>query len=192
MRKTGLLFCVLLLVSLLLPASAVAADEGVERFTAQAAIVQTSPGVPQPILHPTKGMVGLKTTGQVFEGTLTSDWGELDGAAITIYHNSLIRLAAPDEGGNVPFRGLARGTFQITKDGSTVIGSYFARLTGTLTPVAPNVWGVSVTDRGVWRVQSADGDFASLVPGGGKLLAQVSGYLGYEWGTLTISGLHRD
>ncbi|MDA0799604.1 MAG: hypothetical protein O2884_13180 [Chloroflexi bacterium] len=124
MRKK---FTLISLVALLLMAAVPGVAFAAHSFTANGDIVRVDAG--DVSFLPSGAML---TANQVFAGSLSSDWKQLNGADIVVNQNSAIGADIPSllSTGVGAVWGQAWGTFTVSDGQDSLVGSYGANLTG--------------------------------------------------------------
>lgn len=176
-----------LLLSFSMPSAAVA--KAPEPFSATIQVAITGPGVTVP------AGAGWRTTDEVVTGTVDvyttnpKRWAALEGATITVTHNSHTLIAAD---GTI-LEGNAHAKFVLEKrDGAgtvvgTIVGNYHGKISGYFS-IDPSK---GFKDDGGWNLVSATGAYAGVQAHGSwaASLAYDSNF-GTFVGLATLSGTH--
>ncbi len=198
MRKR---FSLISLVALLLMAAVPGVAFAARSFTANGDIVRVDAG--DVSFLPNGAML---TENQVFAGSLSSDWKQLDDAEIVVNQNSAIGadIASLLSTGVGAVWGQAWGSFTVSDDEDSFSGTYGANLTGyifvdysgacapsTILSPVPVPLGIVVNDNGGWSAidGTPTGSYDAINEDGGSLIAGASGCIGGdELATISISG----
>jgi len=163
-------------------------------FAGTAEVMVVDPG--------TSTMVGMKiiTRGERIEGVFSSveGWPALEGASLSVHHNSIITLSSPDPDTGVgEFKGKAWARMGVAMDGGRLFGIYRADISGEyqFTPDGQLVilW---VLDQGTFKVMGRIlDDGRTFVKANGEWAATLSlTPVGPGWtlaGCAQISGEYR-
>ena len=199
--RRRLLFTVLVLplvLITLMPVSAVAKPDKalspVEQFAATAQVVVTDPG--KSILQGSR----ITTRGEMIEGVFSTvqNWPALEGASLSVRHNSVITLSPPGEDGVGFFQGNATALVTVSPlSGGRLFGRYTATLEGEYTFTGDGqlviLW---VLDTGTFKIigRILDVDGHTIVKASGEwnatlLLTQVGPYFTLA-GMAQVSGAY--
>lgn len=198
MRKR---FTLISMVALLLMAAVPGVAFAARSFSANGDIVRVNAG--DVSFLPSGAML---TENQVFVGSLSSDWKQLDGADIVVNQNSAIGadVASLLSTGVGALFGQAWGTFSVTDGQDALVGSYGANLSGwifvdqtgacpatTILSPFPVPLALVVEDAGGWTsVDGTEGGaYNAINENGGSLIAGAQGCLGGdEFASVNITG----
>jgi hypothetical protein len=200
MRKR---FTLISLVALLLMATVPGVAFAARAFTAGGGIVRVDPGT---VSFPPALGGAMLTENQVFVGSLSSDWKQLNGADIVVNQNSAIGADVPSllTTGVGALFGQAWGSFTVTNGQDSLVGSYGANLSGwvfvdqtgacpatTILSPFPVPLGIVIEDAGGWSAieGTPDGAYNAINEAGGGLIAGAQGCIGGdEFATVSITG----
>jgi hypothetical protein len=198
MRKK---FTLISLVGLLLMAVVPGVAFAARSFTANGDIVRVDAG---DVSFLTSG--AMLTENQVFAGSLSSDWKQLNGADVVVNQNSAIGADIPSllSTGVGAVWGQAWGSFTLSDGQDSLVGSYGANLTGfiyvdlsgtcapsTILSPFPVPLGIVVNDAGGWSAieGTEGGSYNAINENGGSLIAGASGCIGGdEFASVQIAG----
>lgn len=175
-------------------------------FTAEARLIQTKTGNPEPF--DLGGVPFIRNKGQVFEGKVNkSDWGIVRKAKMVVNHNSSITIGSEfGQDGTATLVGFAWGDFQLHRDKNRkhgFSGQYTASIKGTIKldsscPIDPvlsemvgrdvGAW-VDVTDTGRWSLWETTGTQFKGIGASGDVVVKAKGCLDHEKARAKISGI---